>query len=73
MTEAADWKYAPNGGTMLLEPRLIDPPPNAYFDSAASASAPKVSVESPWEIGTFFPVMHLKHKFKSLKNLHAKY
>ena len=29
---------------MLLEPHLIDPPPNAYFDSAASASAPTVSV-----------------------------
>ena len=44
MTEAADWKYAPNGGSMLLEPHLIDPPPNAYFDSAASATAPTVSV-----------------------------
>ena len=29
---------------MLLEPHLIDPPTNAYFDSAASASTPTVSV-----------------------------
>ena len=29
---------------MLLEPHLIDPSTNAYFDSAASASAPTVSV-----------------------------